>query len=164
MFHKFRCTEQYIKDVCHGSCCTGSERVLISLLPEEAKRQVEMGFAVKGNKLCPSAETGKCPHLTENGLCDIHFTPDKPFGCIASPFTLNKANTLVIRQRYSRMKCHGDGEPAYKVFRPSLDLIFGKEKAQEICNQYDNGMKDDIHTEISEATYKKLIYLDSLKH
>lgn len=56
------------------------------------------------------------------------------------------------------------GNQRSKVFRPSLDLIFGKEKAQEICDQYDNGMKDDIDTEISEATYKKLIYLDSLKH
>lgn len=164
MLHKFKCTEDYIKNVCHGSCCTGTDKVLISLLPEEAKRQVEMGFVVKDNKLCPDKKTGKCPHLNECGLCDIHFTPDKPFGCIASPFTLNKADTLVIRQRYSRMKCHGEGEYAYKTFRASLDLILGKEEAQRICDYYDQGNTGDVQTEISLETYKKLVYLDGLKH
>ena len=164
MFHKFRCAEDYIKNVCHGSCCTGTDKVLISLLPEEAKRQVETGHTVKGNKLCPDSVTGKCPHLNESGLCDIHFTPDKPFGCIASPFTLNKADTLVIRQRYSRMKCHGEGEYAYKAFRASLDLILGKEEAQRICDYYDQGNAEDVETTISRATYKRLAYLDGLKH
>lgn len=164
MLHKFRCTEDYIKNVCHGSCCTGTDKVLISLLPEEAKRQVEIGCVVKDNKLCPDSKTGKCPHLTESGLCNIYFTPDKPFGCIASPFTLNKANTLVIRHRYSRMKCHGEGEYAYKTFRASLDFILGQQEAQRICDYYQQGNTEDIETEISRATYKRLAYLDGLKH
>lgn len=164
MLHQFRCTEDYIKNVCHGSCCTGADKVLISLLPQEAKRQVELGCKVTDNKLCPDNETGKCPHLNDCGLCDIHFTPDKPFGCIASPFTLNKSNTLVIRHRYSRMKCHGDGEYAYKTFRASLDLILGKEEAQRVCDYYDQGNSEDIYANISRANIKRLAYLDGLKH
>lgn len=161
--HKFRCSEDYIRNVCHGSCCTGSDKVLISLLPDEAERQKQLGYAVKDGKLCASPTTHKCPHISPDGLCRIHFTPDKPFGCIASPFTLNKANTLIIRNRYSMMKCHGDGDYAYRVFRASLDLIFGKEEAQRICDYYDHN-DGDLTAYMTKENYDKIIYLDSLKH
>lgn len=160
---KFRCSVDYIKNVCHGGCCTGSDKVLISLLPDEEKRQEELGFKVKDGKLCASSSTHKCPHIQPDGLCKIHFTPDKPFGCIASPFTLTKGNTLIIRNRYSRMKCFGDGEYSYKVFRASLDLIFGKEEAQRICDYYDRN-DGDLIAYMPKANYEKIIYLDSLKH
>lgn len=62
------------------------------------------------------------------------------------------------------MKCHGEGEYAYKTFRASLDLILGEEEAQRICDYYDQGNTGDVQTVISRETYKKLIYLDRLKH
>lgn len=137
--------------------------MLISLLPEEAERQKQLGYAVKDGKLCASPTTHKCPHISPDGLCRIHFTPDKPFGCIASPFTLNKANTLIIRNRYSMMKCHGEGDYAYRVFRASLDLIFGKEEAQRICDYYDHN-DGDLTAYMTKENYDRIIYLDSLKH
>ena len=160
--HKFKCSEDYIKNVCYGSCCTGSNRVLISLLPNEVIRQEQLGFAVEGGKLQASTVTGKCPHLHLNGLCRLHFTSDKPFGCIASPFTFNSAGTLILRNRYNMMKCHGSGDYAYRVFRASLDIIFGYDEAQRICDYYDSN-DGDLEAFISRANFEKIKYLDSLK-
>lgn len=161
--HKFLCSEDYIRNVCHGSCCTGSNKVLISLLPGEAERQKELGFAVRDGKLQACPTTHKCPHLRPEGLCKLHYTADKPFGCIASPFTLNKAGTLILRNRDSLMKCHGSGDYAYRVFRASLDIIFGEEEAQRICDWYDTH-DGDMTAYIPKENYEKIVYLDSLKH
>jgi hypothetical protein len=67
-------------------------------------------------------------------------TPDKPFGCIASPFTLNRSGTLVVRNRYRMLVCYvpkaredrDDHPPAFEAFRASLDLIYGDEEAARI--------------------------------
>lgn len=101
----------------------------------------------------------------QNGLCSLHYSQDKPFGCIASPFTINDNDTLIIRYRYSRMKCHGDGSYSYVAFRPSLDLIFGKDEAEKICNELDKHINDDveIYGNISIDNYNKIKYLDGLK-
>jgi hypothetical protein len=162
--HKFLCSADYIKNVCHGSCCTGSNKVLISLLPNEAEAQQKKGYSVsEGGLLQADSKTKKCPHIDNIGFCALHNTLDKPFGCIASPFTLNQANTLIIRNRYSLMKCHSEkGDYAYRVFRASLNLIFGNEEAERICTYYDKN-DGDIDAFISKETYRKLKYLDNLK-
>jgi 16S rRNA G966 N2-methylase RsmD len=162
--HKFLCSADYIKNVCHGSCCTGSNKVLISLLPDEAETQQKKGYSVSdGGLLQADFRTKKCPHINKIGFCALHGTPDKPFGCIASPFTLNQANTLIIRNRYSLMKCHSEkGDYAYRVFRASLNLIFGKEESERICTYYDKN-DGDIDAFITNETYQKLKYLDNLK-
>ncbi len=161
--HLFSCSEDYIVNHCHGRCCEGSDKILISLLPDEAKAQEKLGFVVKDGLLLASSDTGKCPHKQANSLCKLHNTLLKPFGCIASPFTLNNGNTLIIRNRYSKMKCHGQGEPAYKTFRASLDLILGKLQSAEVCSHLESG-GGDITAYIEPEVYDNIRYLDGLKH
>ncbi|MCL1932352.1 MAG: hypothetical protein FWF53_00860 [Candidatus Azobacteroides sp.] len=160
--HKFMCSVDYIKNVCHGSCCTGSNRVLVSLLPNEADYQQSKGFSVKNNLLQADFKTGKCPHIDKAGFCALHGTSNKPFGCIASPFTLNSANTLIIRNRYNMMKCHGTGDYAFRVFRSSLNLIFGENEAQRICDYYESN-DGDLEAWVPRENYNKLTFLDSIK-
>lgn len=44
--HKFKCSRDYIINECGGSCCTGSDKVLISLLPGEEKKFKGRGYDV----------------------------------------------------------------------------------------------------------------------
>lgn len=161
--HLFACSVGYITGACKGGCCEGSDKILISLLPEEQERQTAAGYSVTDGLLQPDARTGKCPHKQANGLCGVHGTALKPFGCIASPFTLNFGGTLIVRNRYSMMRCHGQGEPAYKTFRASLDLIFGPEEAARVCVALDGGA-GDVRATMPTTSYEALRYLDGLKH
>jgi hypothetical protein len=161
--HKFKCSLDYIKQVCGGRCCQGSDKVLISLLPSEEQQHIDNGKDVQNGLLQPDPKTGQCPYKGEHGLCSIHGSEQKPFGCIASPFTLNKGNTLIVRDRYTKLKCHGEGQPAYHAFRGSLDLLFGADEAQRIVEHLDNG-GGDIAANMPVQTYNKIKYLDKLKH
>ena len=164
-YHKFMCSEEYIMNVCHGSCCQGSNKILISLLPEEVIEHEGNGQIVIDGKLQANRITGICPYKDSNGLCALHNTSNKPFGCIASPFTINKNDTLIIRHRYSKMKCHGNGSYAYVVFRPSLNLMFGENEAERICKELEAHMNDDIeiYGYMPIENYNKMLYLDNLK-
>jgi len=115
--------------------------------------------------LLPRSGEKRCPFKADNDLCGLHFTEDKPFGCIASPFTLNKNNTLIVRNRYRMLKCFKDGKniPAYKAFRASLDLIFGDKEAIRICNHFDTG-GGDIIANIPSHNYQILVENDQIKH
>jgi len=158
---KFLCSYDYILKECKGRCCQSSDKILISLLPNEINNFIELGRKVENNLLCADSRN-ICPEKNDNGLCNLHNTHLKPFGCIASPFTINKNNTLIIRYRYSRLKCFGNGEPAYKVFKPSLDLIFGKDESERICKEIQEN-KTDIIANITEENLNKIKYLDKLK-
>lgn len=161
--HKFQCNEEYITTHCHGRCREGTNKVVISLLPEEAEAMIKQGYNVIDGLLQPNNETGKCPFKKASGLCGIHDSDLKPFGCIASPFTLNNANTLIIRNRYSLLKCHGSGEPSYITFKSSLNLIFGIKEADKIVDTLKTS-DNDFMAKMPYSSYKNLKYLDSLKH
>lgn len=168
MRHRFMCSEDYIVNECHGRCCEGAKgQTLISILPKEEEIQVGLGEKVLNNKLVPNPETGKCPHKAECGLCNLHKVNLKPFGCVASPFTLNSGGTLILRYRYSRLKCHRhpneeDGLPAYVVFRAGLDLIFGVDDAERICKMLELGC-GDISVLMPVESYNNIYFLDSIK-
>src|ERR1700731_4960344 len=107
------CEPDYIKNVCHASCCrntTVPEGCIVSIHSSETEAITARGGVVKAGLLQPAQGSCGCPfqNLTTH-LCDLHRTPDKPFGCRASPFTLNRNNTLIVRQRYTRLKCFRDG-------------------------------------------------------
>lgn len=159
MRHKFNCTEAFILNNCHGRCCEGTGKVVVSLLPEEEAWHRSQGLVVIEGRLW--ARAGKCPHKETSGFCSIHGT-QKPFGCIASPFTLNRAGTLIIRHRYSRLKCHGEGEAAYRTFRASLVLLFGPVKMAIITTHLDKG-SDDFIVNMDDDIAEKVRYLDSVK-
>lgn len=166
--HRFMCSEEYIVSTCHGRCCEGSnKKTLISLLPQEVEVFQAMGNEVIDNKIVANPITNKCPHKMETGLCDLHKQGKKPFGCVASPFTLNKGKTLILRHRYSMFNCHrlpddDEGQPAYIAFRAGLDLIFGFDEAERVCKLLAAGV-EDIAAKMPIATYKNIYLLDTIK-
>lgn len=160
------CEPNYITNKCHSSCCQSSTKkdgTLITIHPSEEERIKARGGIVVNGLL--QAVNGKCPFKGGNHLCQLHFTPDKPFGCIASPFTLNKNGTLIVRNRYKMLKCFRDGGdvPAYVNFRPSLDLIFGKNEADRICKALDEGT-GDFYAKMPKEAYSILMDNDDIKH
>lgn len=161
------CDLDYIQNVCKARCCESSvspSGIVVSIHPTEEETIKAKGVEVKDGLLQPKKGCKKCPFKKEDNLCGLHFTEDKPFGCIASPFTLNKNGTLIVRNRYKMLKCYNDGKklPAYKVFRASLDLIFGKEEAERICNRLDEG-SGDFTAYIPAENHNKLMHNDDIK-
>ena len=117
---------------------------MVAVTPGEAK-MLGGKYGVKVLNGLISPVDRKCPfQIDESFLCNLHNTSDKPSGCIASPFTLNSNDTLIIRNRYKFLKCYKAGPrlPAYVAFRASLDLLFGLEEAKKICDRLENGSGD----------------------
>ena len=162
------CDPDYIKNICHASCCqssTSATGTIITVHPSEAAPLIERGAVIKDGLLQPKPGEKRCPFKTGADLCGLHFTPDKPFGCIASPFTLSPSGaTLIVRNRYKMLKCYDDGakQPAYVAFRASLDLIFGEAEAERICAHFANG-GGDVAGEMTRETYLKLRDNDQIK-
>ena len=165
---KFKCSVDYIENVCHGSCCSkGNGDLLICLLPDEVEYQNNNGFKTINGKMCADEKTKRCPHQNKLGCCDLHYTGHKPTGCIVSPFKINKNNTLIIRYRYVMMKCRVKdsevgGDFAYNVFKPSLIKIFGEEQTNEIITKLKNNVQN-IVAYVDKNMYDKLNYLEKLK-
>lgn len=132
---------------CGGKCCDAPTRpsgCLVTIHPKEHWKIVRRGAVVKDGFIVPPEGTRGCP-FKKDGLCTLHGTPDKPFGCRASPFTLNRAGTLIVRNRYKMLPCYqGKGRkvPAYVAFRSALDLLFGRDEAMRICAELDS---DPLH-------------------
>lgn len=171
------CTPEFIKEICHGSCCeshTKGRNTMITVHPSEKEwidkmlfrsgtgGRIENGLLVTGKK---------CPFKTSEDLCSIHTT--KPFGCIASPFTLNTNDTLIVRNRYRMLRCYRIKEgkvPAYIAHRGSLNMLLGEDEAERVINHIKNGIGkiDDLYdkdliVEISEDVYYKLKDNDLVK-
>jgi hypothetical protein len=164
------CDPDYIRTTCHGRCCEGSSGLMVVVHPTEQVAIEQQGCTVARSCIIPSNpnQTGSkqlCPFKTSEHLCRLHDTPNKPFGCVASPFTLNKNNTLIVRNRYKLLRCYNDGPklPAYKAFRASLDLIFGDLEATRICCHLDNG-GGDIVALMPELSWIILRDNDKVKH
>lgn len=162
------CSPDYIRDVCHARCCdapsspTGTK---ITIHPTEEPRIIALGVAVEDGMLQPRDGERVCPFKSaETHLCALHESEEKPFGCVASPFTLNRNGTLIVRNRYRQLKCYKDGDriPAYRAFSASLELIFGPEEAARITAHLDAG-GGDMEATIPEASRTILLDNDQLK-
>jgi hypothetical protein len=151
LFHG--CAPDYIRDVCHAKCCDASwhpEGVLIAIHPKEQAAIERRGGDVSEGLLHPRPGEQLCPFKAKGThLCNLHHTPDKPAECISSPFTFNKHNTLIVRNRWRLLKCYKDRGPtdkdpipAYKAFRSSFILIFGGKEAERIFAHLDGGGGD----------------------
>ncbi len=155
------CDPEYIASTCHSSCCESSTSpvgIVVAIHPNErAAIAARGGIMDTAGLLQPREGERKCPFKSEEHLCELHFTEDKPFGCRASPFTLNENGTLIVRNRYKLLKCYDDGarQPAYKAFRASLDLLFGKPEAERICAHFDAG-GGDLMAELPAASAERL--------
>lgn len=160
------CEPEYIRDVCHASCCRSSSAeggALVTIHPSEEGRIEARGGLVRHGLLV--VEDGCGFQSKKTHLCKLHETPDKPFGCIASPFTLNKNDTLIVRNRYRTLKCYEDGDdpkPAFQAFRASLDRILGPVESARVCGHLLAG-GDDTHADIPAETYRMLKDNDAIK-
>jgi len=151
------CDPDYIANVCHASCCRTSAhpsgiRVAVHISDRAAIEA--RGAAVDDDgMMVPRSGEKRCPFQDgETHLCGLHFTPDKPFSCIASPFSLAPGGrTLIVRNRWRKLKCYEDGArlPAYVAFRSSLDLLFGAAQAAAICAHLEAG-GGDLDAEMDE--------------
>ena len=118
------CSVDYIRNVCKGRCCEGTSGISVAVHELERTHIESLGGVVKDGMLLAD-ERGLCPFKANDGLCRIH-DQGKPLGCIASPFTFNHNNTLIVRNRYRRLGCYRGGTiPAYKAFSTSLVALFG---------------------------------------
>lgn len=141
------CSPAYIANVCKARCCESSQApagIIVAIHACERPVIEALGGTVIGGLLQPAPGTRRCPFKQANNLCGLHGGPDKPFGCIASPFTLNHNSTLIVRNRYKLLRCYRDGArlPAYVAFRASLDMLFGLDTAAIICAHLDGGGGD----------------------
>ena len=171
------CEPGYIRDVCHGRCCEGSGGLTVSVHQTEVAALENLGatfvrppgLAVDSLLLSPRNPEARgaaqlCPFKTSDHLCSLHAAGPKPFGCVASPFTLNNNDTLIVRNRYKLLRCYDDGPrlPAYVAFRASLDLIFGEQESARICEHLDGG-GDDIAAQMSWFNWRVLRDNDAAK-
>lgn len=132
---------------CNGNCCDAPSRpsgCLVTIHPFEQRRIEGLGATIAGGMIKPDPGARGCP-FKKDGLCSIHDSGPKPFGCRASPFTLNRNNTLIIRNRYKMLPCYrgpGQKEPAYKAFRSSLDLLFSPAAVDDLVSHLEGGGGD----------------------
>jgi hypothetical protein len=153
-------------NACGGKCCDAPGRpggCLVTIHASERQAITACGGTVDGDFLAP-APGGGCP-FKAGGLCTLHDTGHKPFGCIASPFTLNRAATLIVRNRYKCLPCYrgqGPKAPAYRTFAASLRLLFGQAQAARITAHLDDG-GGDITAPMPLAHYQILDANDAAK-
>lgn len=173
--HLWGCTREHVERVCHGRCCECNGASEIPLFADELPAFVEAATATGvtgwmviqaqdgGGVMQYTLAGGGCPGKTPSGTCRWHGTPIKPWSCVASPFALSPSGgTLIIRRRYALMACHGHGEPAYKTFRPSIDLIFGPDEAARICQRLDAG-SGDVTAEMPDEHWHRLRHIGHVR-
>jgi Fe-S-cluster containining protein len=136
------CDVDYIKEYCKGSCCFNSKGILnVAIALREEHYIKSLGMKVKNGLLQPKQGETRCPFQRRNGLCKIH--KRKPIGCAISPFNLTVNSIVIVRYRNLCMNCFKNGTiPAYKVFRKSLEAMFGKKETRGICEDLDDGCGD----------------------
>jgi Fe-S-cluster containining protein len=143
----------YIQNVCKGACCRSSTGPAQVYVTEAESRRLHVDRGEDGMIPC----TGRCPLQEATNLCRAH--PRKPFGCTASPFTVNKNGTLVCRHRYVSLKCYEDGphpRPAYIAFRDALVAIFGVRETDRIAAHLASG-GGDLEADMPRSSYDALV-------
>lgn len=155
------CEPGYIRSTCKGRCCESADGLKVTVHPSEAAKYREKGAEIRDGFFVAD-ENGRCPFKTEEGLCGTH--EDKPLGCRFSPFTLNKNDVLIVRNRYRCLGCYsGEGAvPAYRAHRWSLAEIVGEKEADRIDAHLEAG-GDDLVVEIPARIHAVLRDNDAAK-
>ncbi len=165
------CSPEFIASTCHATCCENSNSPIgfvVTIHPFEQARIEALGGVVFNGLLQPRGEPkrrGKCSFkILSNNLCSLHATGEKPFGCIASPFTLNRSGCLVVRHRYINFKCfRAEGSlPVYRAQAGSFKTIFGDVEATRLTAHFDAG-GGDTTSEIDNRIYDILMDNDEIK-
>jgi hypothetical protein len=162
------CDPEYIASTCHGACCRSSSGgISVAVAPIEVKALVARGAVIDPDGfMAPDPATHRCPFQSiTTHLCGLHETPDKPFGCIASPFILTTRDTLVVRNRYRLLKCYDDGRrlPAYVAFRASLDMLFGPVVARDIVGRLEANVAVNFDVPMAPDRYAMVRTVEEIR-
>lgn len=154
------CHPDYIRDVCHGACCRSGVTAAGSgamVHPDEQARLEALGATVVNHRLMPDPGGCHCRFQTDVGHCTLHATAEKPFACVSNPFMLNAGDTLIVQNRYRRLRCYGAEPrlPAYRAFGSSLVLLFGPDGAARITTHLDAG-GGDLTVPMRSSSYRIL--------
>lgn len=125
---------KFIAEICKGRCCESKGKAAkVMLLPHEISKIKKRGGFVKGNLLLPK-DGRKCYFKTEEHLCSLHSSGDKPFGCSYSPFTVNKNNLLQVRGRAIGLSCFKtkNSKPAYLAHKVALEFLIGSAEVARV--------------------------------
>jgi Fe-S-cluster containining protein len=134
------CTPDFIRDVCQARCCrstTDPTGIAVVVTPAEAIQLRKHGAHIDDSTGRVAPVNRRCPFQSvTTHACKLHDTPDKPKGCIISPFTINNSNTLIVRNRYRRLPCFkADGAiPVYQAHHQSLITMFGETQAEYLAH------------------------------
>lgn len=156
-----QCGPDCIAKGCTAKCCdapTSPTGIRVYASPAEARQLTRHGIKTVRGMIQPKPGCRVCPAKTEAHLCGLWQQPARPFGCIASPFMLNKNGTLVVRNRYKLLPCYDKerGKPAYVTFCGSLFAIFGQVKTWALVNHLEQG-GDDIYLSMDDRIHRKLV-------
>lgn len=149
------CSISFIKNVCKGYCCEGTTGLSIPVVEGEEQDRIEsLGATIQDGLMYPD-ERGLCPFKNNDGLCAIN--DKKPFSCTVSPFSLNKTDTLIVRNRYRMLLCYKceNSMPAYLAHRWSLVSIFGEEETRSLIETIEFAYKRGIKTAIAHMDTDK---------
>jgi DNA modification methylase len=162
MFHP--CDQDYVQSVCRGRCCERSSGGIMVTVHNSERATIAAQGGIFDGKFLAADARGLCQFKTPTHRCSIHAT-GQPFGCTASPFTLNDNDLLIVRNRYRLLTCYeAEGAlPAYVAHRRSLDAIFGAEEAERIVGCIDAGEKE-IAAAMPARAYDILKDNDDAKH
>jgi hypothetical protein len=156
------CEPGYITTGCKGACCTHSDgKMYVGVLPREEAALRKRGATVKGGLLQPN-EKGMCPFQKEDGLCGLHGTRDKPYGCLIGPVLINDNDTLVVRNRAVKLRCYGGSVPGYVSWRLALDTLLGKAQAERVVGEIKAGA-DMVQAEMDRERYDNAKRLDGFR-
>jgi Fe-S-cluster containining protein len=161
-FHE--CTPDFIRDVCQARCCRSSTDptgIAVVVTPSEAIRLRELGALVDPETGRVAPVCRKCPFQSaETHLCQLHNQPEKPRGCVISPFTINAKNTLIVRNRYRLLPCFkAEGsKPVYKAHFQSLIEMFGEFNARILFDRAQEATQETIFLEMADDLASSLKY------
>ena len=153
MRQQFRpCDPEFIATTCKAACCrstTSPTGIAVTVTDDlEADRVRALGAQVDGLSIV--AVNKRCPFQGADNMCSIWNTA-QPWGCSVSPFTLNKNNTLIVRNRYRSLKCYrAEGSmPAYHAHRKALEALLGVDQTDALVAHLDAG-GGDIHVAVDD--------------
>lgn len=166
------CSPDYIANVCHGRCCwvqNGKQSsTTVYAEPDQRVALTVRGVKIGKDGVLKTRKDGKCFFQNEVGHCGVHFEQNKgqqvkPRSCSISPWMLTKNGRLIIRNRYTLLRCYRaePALPAYTAFRAGLVLLFGEDKAKEMVDHFENG-GGDFRAEISEERYELMHHVSGV--
>jgi len=148
---------------CTAKCCDApGDPVGCKVYAHESEAPAirRLGVKVKDGFIQPRSGERVCPFKTKGHLCSLFKKPERPMGCIVSPFALNRTGTLIIRNRYKlHLPCYDPegGQPAYKVFRSSLVPLFGEGEVERLTKHLDAG-GGDVSCYANRKVYHMMVH------